>query len=445
MSDRVTFRVPCAGPVLLPALNAWGQDVYLQQADFELDPVTVAASSTSGSPVLLAEGLFVGVLSPMPGTRFRRVDGVLEVSSEADLFVRTGAEPFDAWAEYSRVVIGGGWRTGPTSAFHDAVEYCTWVEQKARATRTGGTAREALDEGMLNEFLDRIDAMDLPRGKVTIDDGWAPGNAPGGVGDWEPDTERFADLDKTAARIRARGHVPGLWFAPGRAALRSAFRAADPAAFHPVADGAAETGSRVAEECYADATSTVLDHYRRVFGRYAGMGFEKFKLDLYYGPKHRMTSQLQLAYAAIKEIDPGLEVEHHVPDVFASRWADVVRSNDVLVGPGRPWRSVATAHWLITRWSAPDTVVNLDHIGGNAADVTAEDFCAHLDLMDGEYGHPVVSLLPDRFGDEVVQRLRHSLATHHAARPLQTRPPAPPSWEDYQQARAELRAREDEA
>lgn len=73
--------VDCPGPVLLPFLNRWGQDVYVQTGDFDLDPVALPADSTSGSPVLLADGLFVGLLAPVPGGRFVRHGNRLTVTS----------------------------------------------------------------------------------------------------------------------------------------------------------------------------------------------------------------------------------------------------------------------------------------------------------------------------------------------------------------------------
>lgn len=425
----LVLDVDCPGPVLLPCFNRWGQDVYLQTGDFDLDPVALPADSTSGSPVLLAEGLFVGLLAPVPGGRFVRRGDRLTVTSVAPVLIRDG-EPFDAWAEYSKLVTAAGGRAGRTAPFHDAVEYCTWVEQKA-AVRSGGRPQDSLDDAFITDFLDRIDAMDLPRGKVTIDDGWFRPAGPGGMGDWDTDTSRIADLGRVAARIRERGHVPGLWFAPGRAAVDSAFLAGHPEEFVPIASARAETVGRALRERYARPAAALLDQLRPIFGRYSELGFAKFKLDLHYGPKDRMIGQLQLAYAAIKELDPTHEVEHHVPDVFASRWADVVRTNDVLINGVQDWRRVAEAHWLISRWSSPDTLLNLDHVGGNDPGVGAADFVTHLDLMLRHDGHPVVSLLPDRLGPEAVDRLRSAMIAYDRGRGRPWTPPPPLTWSEF--------------
>lgn len=426
--------IDCPGPVLLPCLNRWGQDVYLQTGDFDLDPVALPADSTSGSPVLLAEGLFVGLLAPAPGGRFVRRGDRLTVTSVAPVLVREG-EPFHGWAEYSRLVTAGSERAGRTAGFHDAVEYCTWVEQKAAAARFGTTPQQQLTDGFIVEFLDRIDAMGLPRGKVTIDDGWFPLDGPGGLGDWEADTGRVADLGRVAARIRERGHIPGLWFAPGRAAIDSRFHTEHPDAFFPIVSARAEAVGRAARERYAEPGVELLDQLRRVFARYSDLGFAKFKLDLHYGPKDRMIGQLQLAYAVIKELDPAHEVEHHLRDVFAARWADVVRTNDVLINDAQQWRRVAEAHWMISRWSCPDTLLNLDHIGGNDPSASAEEFCEHLELMMRHDGYPVVSLLPDRFGPPVVDRVRSVITDydHHRGRPWPT--PRPIEWTEFLAAR----------
>jgi hypothetical protein len=424
----------CPGPVLLPCFNRWGQDVYLQTGDFDLDPMGVPADSTGGSPVLLTEGLFVGLLAPGVGSRFVRKDGRLTVTSPSPLFVREG-EPFESWLEYSDLVLAGSGRTGATAPFHDAVEYCTWVEQKAAAVRDGTTPQEQLTDAFITDFLDRIDAMDLPRGKVTIDDGWSASDGPGGVGDWDVDTDRIADLARVAQRIRDRGHVPGLWFAPGRAAVGSRFHTAHPEGFFPIVSARAETIGRAARERYAWPGLDLLDHLRRTFARYSDQGFAKYKLDLHYGPKHLMIAQLQLAYAAIKELDSTYEVEHHTPDIFASRWADVVRTNDVLINNKQQWRGVAAAHWFISRWSCPDTLLNLDHVGGNDPSVGAAQFCEHLDRMRAFDGYPVVSLLPDRFGTEATSRVRTVLADYEAARGGSWPTPKPIGWHEFLDAR----------
>lgn len=420
----------CPGPVLLPCHNRWGQDVYLQTGDFDLDPMGVPADSTGGSPVLLTDGMFVGLLAPAAGSRFSRREGKLTVTSASPVFVREG-EPFKSWAEYTGLVLAGSARTGRIAAFHDAVEYCTWVEQKAAAAQNGTTPQAQLTDAFITDFLDRIDAMDLPRGKVTIDDGWCAPDGPGGLGDWDVDADRIADLAAVARRIRERGHIPGLWFAPGRAAVSSRFYTGRPQGFFPIVSARAETVGRATRERYAWPGADLLDHLRRTFARYSDQGFAKYKLDLHYGPKHIMIGQLQLAYAAIKELDPAYEVEHHTPDIFASRWADVVRTNDVLINHEQQWRDVAAAHWFISRWSCPDTLLNLDHIGGNDPTVGAADFSEHLDRMRSFDGYPVVSLLPDRFGAEVSSRIRTALVDYDATRGRPWTAPEPISWDEF--------------
>ena len=41
-------------PLFIPFYNVWGQNVYTTYSPFDLDPFTIQASSTSGSPVLIA-------------------------------------------------------------------------------------------------------------------------------------------------------------------------------------------------------------------------------------------------------------------------------------------------------------------------------------------------------------------------------------------------------
>ena len=56
-------------PLYIPFRNAWGQNVYTTYSPFDLDPFTIKASSTSGSPVLIAGDCFFGFLNA-PGGRF---------------------------------------------------------------------------------------------------------------------------------------------------------------------------------------------------------------------------------------------------------------------------------------------------------------------------------------------------------------------------------------
>lgn len=419
--ERETRRFTVTGPLFLPFYNLWAQDVYTQTGPFDLDPVGLDASSTSGSPVVLAPGLFVGMLEPVAGGRFR-YDGAgtleVEIPEGGRLFVLEGADPQVAWAAYNAEVLGTE-RAIDRGDFYDAVEYCTWVEQKAFAREQGlPNPQAALTETFVYNYLERLERLSFPKGKLTIDDGWAPRDGPGGRGDWEPVETRFPDLARVVRAIEDAGHVPGLWFAPGHLATSSRFAVAHPEALGPVQGGATEVNAAGEALHYALPTEALAAHYRDLFSSYVALGFRKFKLDIFYGPKDLMTALARLCFEAIKAADPRAEVENHIPDVFASRYADVVRTNDVLISKDRDWRGLASAHWEVCHRSSPDKVLNLDHVGGNDPDVGEAAFLEHWAMFPLELGHPVISLLPDRFSPTTVAKLHEGLATYDANRVL---------------------------
>ena len=79
------------------------------------------------------------------------------------------------------------------------------------------------------------------------------------------------------------------------------------------------------------------------------MGFQKFKLDIAYGPKRDMKALLKMMYEIIKSIDPTVEVECHIPDIFVSRYCDTVRMNDVNFDEKGLWRGTAMEHHKVCR------------------------------------------------------------------------------------------------
>ena len=139
----------------------------------------------------------------------------------------------------------------------------------------------------------------------------------------------------------------------------------------------------------------------------------KFKLDISYGPKHDMIRILKMLYEVIKSINPKIEVETHMPDIFATRYADTVRINDVSFDSAGKWRSVVSGHYVVCKNSSPDRILNLDHIGTNAALSGAEDYLEHCRILM-EYakesgGYPTASYLPDLFPEQIVETVRRSL------------------------------------
>jgi hypothetical protein len=153
------------------------------------------------------------------------------------------------------------------------------------------------------------------------------------------------------------------------------------------------------------------------------MGFRKFKLDFYYGPRLQMAAIMRCAYEAIKSIDPTVEVEGHHPDLFYSRWTDSVRVNDVKINNGWDWQGLTLAHLRICELCASDKIINLDHAGGNDTTVSEFDYVRHLklfDLYDNLSRYPVVSFLPDRYSEKAVEALKLYLKRHTLMPPSST-------------------------
>jgi hypothetical protein len=103
-----------------------------------------------------------------------------------------------------------------------------------------------------------------------------------------------------------------------------------------------------------------------------------------------------------KAIDPELEIEFHLPDIFGARWADTVRTNDVWCVPFKPWYELTTQRYECCFRSAPGRIINRDHIGGNHPDVREADFLAHLATYGRGVGYPAVSLLPHHLSERAI-------------------------------------------
>ena len=68
-----------------------------------------------------------------------------------------------------------------------------------------------------------------------------------------------------------------------------------------------------------------------------------------------------------------------------------------------------SGHYVVCKNSSPDKILNLDHVGTNAALCTAENYLEHLDILT-EYskesgGYPVISFLPDIFSRDIWERV----------------------------------------
>ncbi len=402
-----SFSAPA--PLYLPFYNRWGQNAYYKYEPFSLNPFTIPCSSTSGSPVVLTGSAFYGFLTDETDGVFS-CDGrgtlTVRLPAGQSLYVEEGCDPFAAWERYNALVTAG-FEKRPSEPFWSGLEYCTWVDQKHRAAVTGEkNVWKPLCEDYVYDYMRRIDRIGLPHGKLTIDDGWDVRYLPDGglcYGEWQIDRDKFPHMERLVKDMTAEGFYPGLWFAPFLVTPCSTLGRA-----HPELIGGSFDGGELNEQNkrkYLHPSSLLEGYYERIFTEYVGMGFKKFKLDIAYGPKNEMKELLRMIAEIIRKLDPTVEIECHVPDVFVSRFCDTVRINDVNFDPEGKWRGVTVEHYRVCRYSAAGKTLNLDHVGTNTPVPDEKDFFEHAGmLLAFEGGYPCVSLLPDAFGADAEKR-----------------------------------------
>lgn len=386
-------------PCFLPFYNQGNVNVYYKYEAFDLDPFNLKAASTSGSPVLITPNAFFGFLNDEVGGRFAHDGrGNLTVTCKAGqtLYYNESCDPYAEWEKYNAIILDS-LPEQKNEGFWGEIEYCTWNEQKRwQKERELENTQAALDENLIYDYMDRIERLGLPKGKLTIDDGWDTElNADGKriFGNWEENKKKFPDMERLCRDMTERGFIPGLWLCP--------FVITDDcdiAKAHPEIVGSnyhADPNFPLRWKYLLD--SDILDGYfNDIFKKYIGMGFRKFKLDIAYGCKQDMRDLLQRMYRIIKNIDPAVEVECHIPDIFVSKYCDTVRLNDVNLDPEGKWRGLTQEHYKVCRYSSPNKILNLDHLGTNTPVPPADKFLEHSRMILAlEGGYPCVSLLPD--------------------------------------------------
>ena len=404
--EKFKFRVN--PPLFLPFYNVWGENAYTVSEPFSYDPFTIGASSTSGSPVVLAGESFYGFMENCGG-RFE-YDGsmflTVTVPKGQRLYASENCNPFDEWKKYSAAFADGK----QNRDFWSDLEYCTWVEQAKQAALSGVTNSEVMNERFIYDYLERVKKLSLPCGKFTIDDGWAVGSMRDNtysLGSWEVDRKKFPNFEKMIADIKNEGFIPGLWLTPFTFTRDCCLAKENPSVIGTPYNEKMNWYNILPRE------DILTGYYRKIFEYYIGVGFMKFKLDISYGPKDEMIELLRIINGVIKSINPDVEVETHIPDIFATRYADTVRINDAAFDPDGNWRKVVSGHYVVCRNSSPDRILNLDHIGTNAPLSCANDYLEHLDILmqyaKESGGYPTVSYLPDIFSQEVCERVAREI------------------------------------
>ena len=392
-------------PMYLPFYNRWGRNAYYKYEPFCYDPFHIKCSSTSGSPVVLSCHGFFGFLHDVGGEFSYDGKGTLSVSCPAGqtLYYHEDCNPYDEWLQYNTTVLAD-FEKRPVEAFWGGLEYCTWVDQKRFAVQQGKSNMQAcLNEQFVYDYMRRVDRLGLPKGKLTIDDGWDTTYTEGGrriYGNWRIDREKFPHMEQLVKDMTNNGFIPGLWFTPFTFTDDCELAKKHPELIGDVYSQSSESGMRWT---FIKPSPVLEKYYREIFSYYISMGFRKLKLDISYGEKSDMKALLRMMYGIIKEIDPAVEVEAHVPDIFVSRYCDTVRINDVNFDDEGKWRGVTVEHYKVCKYSSADKILNLDHLGTNTPIPREEDYLEHTKmLLRLEGGYPCVSLLPDLFDQRTV-------------------------------------------
>lgn len=405
-------------PIYRPYFNAWGQNVYSTYEPFSEDPFCIDASSTSGSPVVLCGDKFFGFINQSGGSF--SYDGAFRLTvtcpAGQGLWVNESCDPYAEWRLYNEEILKSLPPSDGACDFWGELEYCTWVDQKRRAHDIGcPSVHKVLDAEYVYEYMRRVDKMNYPRGKLTIDDGWdmrrTPSQSRPCYGNWRVDTEKFPDLPRLVKDMKSDGFIPGLWFAPFTVTENCELAQKHPHLVGKFFPGDSELPtSRALRFLRPDDEEVLEDYYRSIFEPYVEMGFMKFKMDMSYGNKNEMQELARIMRKVIKSLGRSIEIEGHIADIFTSRYFDTVRINDVNFSI-KDWRGVSAEHYKVCALSSHDRILNFDHIGTNSICPTEENYLSHATMicrMRG--GYPCVSLLPDLFGESAVEALRKELA-----------------------------------
>lgn len=406
----VSLRMPL--PVLTPYFNRWGADVYQRETAFDDVPDQIATVSTSGSVVVLGYRGFAGIhgRGSVRITHDGKETLTIHAGNGITIYTTEHARGFEGWRNYNDAI---GLPPRPNISYPHYFyepEYNTWVEQVRRDKNT--QKGDVLDDALVDDFMDEIDRLSLPRGKFVIDFGWHTGRSRT-MSDWLPDAKRFPSMARTADRIAKRGFTPGLWLAPAQIGSESIFGRKYPQAH-------CAWTAPAAQPFWADTLAMPCEEYRRfcreTFTRVIEWGFRKFKLDLFYGPRRHMIDLLNIISEEIHGIDSTVEIESHIPDAAVSPFCQVVRTNDVNVNDKMDWRRVTIAHFRICEWSSPHRIINYDFIGGNDPTLTEEHFNAHAELFHSTsgIGYACIGLLPGHFDHSTIARFKKLVDTVHS-------------------------------
>ncbi|MEP0212419.1 MAG: hypothetical protein ABJD66_04335 [Cellulophaga sp.] len=425
--EKVTLKVkaPLFCPyhsISTPEEKGGGAHYYKSSA-FTHNPFTIAASGMSGSPIIVdANGAFVGFMTTFgyENSTFS-FDGLetltISVPEGQELFIKESGDGDAAWKAYNREMMKRlNFKPLTTNypSFWSDVEYCTWVEQKYVSKERHGHFN-LLTHNFVKDYLDKIVEYGYPKGKMTLDHGWGQfpdGTINSGFGTWHPDPKKFPDFEKTMGMINEKGFTPGLWIA-----FPKIHHASSIAKKYPDMLGSWSSSGKVNKttaERWLNPKADIFEYASEVIYRFYKIGVKKFKIDMSYNTKSDMLHIHKELYRAAKAIDPTIEMEFHVPDIFFTKFTDVTRTNDVWLNDKYNWPARVKTHYEVTYKSSPGRGINIDHIGGNdTGAITEAKFLQHLEMYKGKTGYPLVSVLPHHYGKKCVAATGDYLWDYH--------------------------------
>lgn len=390
-----------------------GDAYYFLSEAFTHNPFTIEASGMSGSPVVIdASGSFVGFMTTLgyENSTFS-FDGketlTISIPEGQKVFVDESGNGDEAWKKYNTQMMER-LNIQPytqTSNFWSDVEYCTWSEQKYLSTKRHEHFH-LLNHDFVESYLNKVIEFGYPKGKMTLDHGWGTfpdGSINSGFGSWVPDPKKFPNFRKTMDMINQKGFTPGLWIGFPKIHQNSLAAKQYPELLGNYQQGS--TADRKDDIQWLNAKADIFDYASEVISRFHAMGVMKFKIDMSYNTKSDMLHIHKELYKAAKLIDKDIEMEFHVPDIFFTKYTDVLRTNDVWLNDKYDWPARVKTHYEICYKSSPGRAINLDHIGGNdTGAITEKKFLQHLEMYKTKTGYPLVSVLPHHYSQKCVDR-----------------------------------------
>lgn len=403
-----------------PAEKGTGYNFFRSEA-FVHNPFTITCGGISGSPIIMdADGKFVGFMNSygFENSVFN-FDGnetlTVHVPEGQELYIDESGKGDEAWKAYNSIMMKR-LNFEPIiehPKFWSDVEYCTWVEQKKQSKVRKGHFK-LLTHDFIEKYLNKVIEYGYPKGKMTLDHGWGlfpDGSIESGFGSWHPDPKTFPDFKKTMDMINEKGFTPGLWIAFPKIHHASTYAQKYP---DMLGDWRSTKETNPKAERWLNPKADIYEYASEVIYRYYNMGVMKFKIDMSYNTKSDMIHIHKELYRAAKVIDKNIEMEFHVPDIFFTKHADVIRTNDIWINDKYDWESRVKMHYEVSLKSSPGIGINLDHLGGNdTAGITEEKWLKHMELYKEKTGYPLVSLLPHHVSQKCVDATGEYLWDYH--------------------------------